>query len=109
MTKIDFFRDENRNIVKFTMSGHADYSDGNDVVCAALSATVNMVLNGLEEVVGVDFGYEVHDGEVFFVLADELSLSIRNDVNILLDSFYMYLRILETDYQDNISISELEV
>ncbi|MBE7046967.1 MAG: ribosomal-processing cysteine protease Prp [Ruminococcaceae bacterium] len=109
MTKIDFYRDANRNIVKFTMSGHADFSRENDVVCAALSATVNMVLNGLEEVVGVDFGYEVNDGEVFFVLPDDISSSIRNDVNILLDSFCMYLHILETDYQDNISISELEV
>ena len=109
MTKVDFFRDENRNIVKFTMSGHACYSDENDVVCAALSATVNMLLNGLEEVVGVDFGYEVSDGEIFFVLPEDLSSSIRNDVNILLDSFYMYLRILETDYKENISISELEV
>ena len=109
MTKIDFFRDENRNIVKFTMSGHADYAQEDDVVCAALSATVNMVLNGLEEVVGVDFGYEVSDGEVFFVLPEEMSSAIRNDVNILLDSFCMYLRILETDYKDNISISELEV
>ena len=109
MTKVDFYRDQDHNIVKFTMNGHADYNEENDIVCAALSATVNLVLNGLESVVGVDFGYEVRDGEVFFVLPEDISSSIRNDVNILLDSFYMYLQVLETDYKDNISISELEV
>lgn len=109
MTKVCFYRDKNQNIVKFTMTGHAEYDSEKDIVCAALSAVTGLLLNGMEEVIGVDFGYEVSAGDVFFVLPESLSDKERNDVNILLDSFHTYLTVLETQYQDNISISELEV
>ena len=56
MIRVDIFRKKN-NIVKLEMDGHAEYSEGDDIVCASASSVAFAVLNGIENVVGVNVGY----------------------------------------------------
>ena len=109
MTSVNIYRDKNKNIVKFIVEGHANAADENDIVCAAISSVTHLTLNGIENVLNISAGYEVDDGYLFFVLPNDLSLEERKNVNILLDSMYLFLVNLEEQYSDNITICELEV
>ena len=108
MIKIKFFRKQNI-IVKFTMDGHAGFSDGDDIVCAAASSAMWMTVNGIENVANVSCGYEEGDGYVFFVLPDDLKESEIQKTNLLLTSFLMYISELEKQYPDYIKLTQLEV
>ena len=110
MMQVDIFRDTHGNIVKFVCDGHTDYADiGSDIVCASVSAVTHTVLNGIENVVHADFGYEQGDGYLFFVLPEDIKETERKHINILLDSMYLFFKEIEQQYPDNIQISELEV
>ena len=110
MTRIDFFRDNSGSIVRFECSGHTDYADsGSDIVCASVSAAVYSAINGIDKLLGVDFGYEKRDGYLFFVLPNEIGMTERKYINILLESMCLFLRELAEQYPDNVEISELEV
>lgn len=109
MTSVNIYRDKNKNIVKFIAEGHANASDENDIVCAAISSVTHLTLNGIENVLNISVGYEVDDGYLFFVLDSDITEEERKNVNILLDSMYLFLVNLEEQYSDNITICELEV
>jgi len=110
MTEIKIFRDKSTNIVKGILNGHADFEDiGKDIVCASVSSVLFMALNGIENVLNVKFGYSMDDGYVEFVFPDDLDDNKRKEINILLDSMYLFLSDLEKQYPDNVKITELEV
>lgn len=110
MTEINLFRDRDANIVKGVMSGHTDYADmGSDIVCASVSSVVFMALNGIENVLNTQFGYETGDGFLEFVLPADSDENKVKEINILLDSMYLFLKELESQYPDNVKITELEV
>lgn len=107
MTRVEFYRNNSSDIVKFIIDGHSEFADENDIVCSAISSVSYMVLNGIEKILNVKFGYEKKDGYLMFVLPEDVDK--RNEVNILLDSMYLFLKSLEEQYPDNISIKEPEV
>ena len=108
MIKAEFFTKKG-SIVKFVLDGHAGYSDGDDIVCASVSSVAFAVLNGIENVLHIDFGYETGDGYLFFVLPEDVEETDRKHINILLDSMYLFFKETESQYPDNVQISELEV
>ena len=108
MISIEFYKKQN-NIVKFVMKGHAEYSEGDDIVCAAASSVAWMTVNGIENVAGIHCGYETGDGYIFFVLPDDLSNSEAQNAGLLLNSFFMYIKELESQYPDYIKVTQLEV
>ena len=108
MIKVDIFRKKG-NIVKLEMNGHADYSEGDDIVCASASSVAFAVLNGIENVVGVKIGYETGDGYLFFVLPDDITECEQDKVSVLTESFSSFIKELETQYPAHIKVTELEV
>ena len=108
MIKINFYK-KHDSIVKFTMDGHAEYSEGEDIVCAAASSAMWLTVNGIENVANVSCGYEQGDGYVFFVLPDDLKESEKLKTDLLLNSFLLYIKELEAQYPDYIKLTQLEV
>ena len=109
MTKINIYRNR-KDIVKFVVSGHTDYKDqGEDIVCAAISALSMNALNGLTDVVGLTVGYEVRDGYLECILPEMLSREERKSANVLLDALLLSFKNLEKQYREYITIIELEV
>ena len=110
MIKVDIFR-KNANIVKIEMNGHADYSDSDDIVCASATSAVFLCINGIENVLGVNCGYETDDekGYLFFVLPDDLDNKMQEKANILTESFLLFIKELESQYPANVTVTELEV
>ena len=108
MIRVDIFRKKN-NIVKLEMDGHAEYSEGDDIVCASASSVAFAVLNGIENVVGVNVGYETGDGYLFFVLPDDINEKEQDKVNVLTESFFLFMKELESQYPAHVKVTELEV
>ena len=108
MIKVDIFR-KNNSIVKFEMNGHAEFSDENDIVCASASSVAFAVLNGIENVVNVKIGYETGDGYLFFILPDDINKEEQDKVNILTESFFLFIKELELQYPAFVKVTELEV
>ena len=49
MTKITIYRNENREVERFSCSGHAGYAaSGGDIVCASISVLVINTINAIE-------------------------------------------------------------
>ncbi|MBO5008088.1 MAG: ribosomal-processing cysteine protease Prp [Clostridia bacterium] len=110
MTEVKIFRDKGADIVKGELIGHTDYAElGEDIVCASISSVLFMALNGIENVLKVDFGYETDDGYAMFVLPEDLDDNKKKEINILLDSMYLFFKSIEEQYPDNVKITELEV
>ena len=110
MTKIDIFRDKLGNIAKFECSGHSDYAEiGSDIVCASVTSVIYAAMNGIENVLGIIFGYEQSDGYILCVMPEELNEIETKHINILLESMFLFLKELEKQYPHNVSVSELEV
>ena len=109
MTKIEITKDKSGNIVKFVIDGHSEFSENDDIVCAAISSVSYATLNGIEKILNIPFGYEKADGYLYFVLPDDLKNELREQANILLNSMYLFLSDLEEQYSDNVNITMLEV
>ncbi len=97
------------DIFKFVMDGHAEYSEGEDIVCASASSAAWLVLNGIEKHVGVKFGYETGDGYIYFVLPDDLRSKEKEGCRLLLDSFELFMTELESQYPEYIKLTQMEV
>lgn len=108
MIKVDIFIKQN-SIFKFQMDGHAGYSEDEDIVCAAASSAVWMTINGVENVANVKCGYETGDGYVSFILPDDLAQEEKSKTDLLLNSFLLYIKELESQYSKYIKVTELEV
>jgi uncharacterized protein YsxB (DUF464 family) len=110
MTDIKIYRDRNGEISKFIVSGHTGFSEsGTDIVCASVTTTAVTALNGLTDVVGLTVGYEVRDGYLECILPAEMDEKSRFAASVLLDSMFLTFRELQEQYDEYISITELEV
>ena len=105
MTKFKFIQDDGGNIVAFSMKGHADYaSKGNDIVCAALSACVQLFEQSVVELLGEEKGSFTESAET-----TEISYSMpdmpeekKKVFYLLASSFYKYVTRLQKQYKKNI-------
>ena len=63
MTKITIYRNENREVERFSCTGHAGYAEyGNDIVCASISVLVINTINSIETFTSTDFICEAEEG-----------------------------------------------
>ena len=62
MTQITIYRNENREVERFTCTGHAGYSEyGTDIVCASISVLVINTINSIETFTSTDFICEAEE------------------------------------------------
>ena len=103
MTKAEFYL-KGSLIKGFSVKGHSGYAEeGEDIVCASVSSTVWMTVNGLENVVGAKVTYDVADADVTLKVLDE---SI-NEAQDLLRSFREFLCNLSIEYEDYLTVKEV--
>lgn len=68
MLKAVFFK-ENESFTGFSISGHAGYgTEGNDIVCAAVTSAVELTCNTVTEFFGANAGVDVLENEVRLTL-----------------------------------------
>ncbi len=105
MTKAEFYL-VGEKISGFKVCGHSGYAvEGEDIVCASVSSTVWMTVNGLENVVGAKVTYNVADADVTLKVENE-SIDEAQD---LLRSFKEFLCNLSIEYEDYLTVKEVHV
>ncbi len=90
----------------FSLNGHAMFADdGNDIVCAAVSAMTNLVINTVTEVFKADLAVIV-DGDNALIDAnvDDVSMSAEFAVAGVIEGFMLQLKDLQEQYPDNLEV-----
>lgn len=89
----------------FNLSGHAmQAKSGKDIVCAAVSAAVDLTIHLAEECFGLDVEVDIVDSEVSFIAKDGLDIADK-----LISGLSDYLKAVKKDYPKAITIEYLEV
>ncbi len=84
----------------FEISGHAGYgTEGNDIVCAAVSSCTMLVCNCITENFKANADVKVEENRITLTLKEQSSAAEQ-----LITAFYRHLEALSEDY-DNIKLS----
>jgi len=97
MTQITIYRNQNREVERFTCSGHAGYSEyGNDIVCASISVLVINTINSIETFTSTAYLCEADEetGDIDFRFTEEIS----PDASLLVESMILGLKEIQNDY-----------
>ena len=97
MTQITIYRNQNRDVERFTCTGHAGYSEyGTDIVCASISVLVINAINSIETFTSVAYVCEADEetGDIDFRFTEEIS----PDASLLIESMILGLKEIQNDY-----------
>ena len=107
MTKCEFFTQDDR-ITGFSISGHSGYAEaGQDIVCAAISAVVNMAETTINDVCGAKAKVRVKDEQARITLTLPTSCDEEEAVQAVLSGLMLTLINLREDYPDYIEVLEV--
>ena len=107
MTKCEFFTEGDR-ITGFTVSGHSGYAEnGQDIVCAAISAVVTMAEATINDVCGAKAKVRVKEEDARITLTLPASCDEEETVQAVLAGLLLYLCNLRDEYPDYIEVLEV--
>ena len=107
MTKVEIFR-KNGNIIGYKASGHSEYSEqGSDIICSAISTSLQMTLIGIQEVLKLKVDFKINDGFLDVDLKN-ISLDKLTQTNILTETMAIFLKELTKQYPKYIRLVEKE-
>lgn len=105
MITAEFYLREDR-FWGFSIRGHAGYAAyGQDIVCASVSSAVEMVANGITEILKVPAQVGVFENEVKLLLPEG---DFPEAVNFL-RSLRLHLEVLQQDFPRKLRITDTEV
>ena len=103
MIKFRTVRNTDGFVRQFTVSGHSGFAQsGEDIVCAAVSSTVWMTINGIEKQNLARLSYVERDGFVDCIVEEKLS----DGADVLLNSLVMFIAELSGQYKEFLKLSE---
>lgn len=107
MIKVEIFR-KNGSIVGYKASGHSGYSEqGSDIICSAISTSMQMTLAGIQEVLKLKPKFKLNDSFLDVDLKD-ISQNKFTEINILTESMALFLKELAKQYPKYIRLVEKE-
>ena len=107
MTKVEIFR-KNGNIIGYKASGHSGYSEqGSDIICSAISTSLQMTLIGIQEILKLKVDFKINDGFLDVDLKN-ISQSKLTQTNILTEAMAIFLKELTKQYPKYIRLVEKE-
>lgn len=91
----------------FSVTDHSDYAEeGVDIVCAAVSSSVQLAANGVTEVAGAAADITVNEENAEITLKTDCE---SEAAQAILGAFALHMEILSGDYEENIKFCILEV
>ena len=107
MTKVEIFR-KNGNIIGYKASGHSGYSEqGSDIICSAISTSLQMTLIGIQEVLKLKVDFKINDGFLDVDLKN-ISQDKLTQTNRLTEAMAIFLKELTKQYPKYIRLVEKE-
>jgi len=98
VTVISFYKKESGEFNGFSVTGHSGFAEkGRDIVCAAVSAAVWTVCNGISRVVGAAVDLKQDGADVDFRLLETDGEKNRL-AQVLIRSFYKFAVNLKEQY-----------
>lgn len=101
MIRIEIKREPDNRITAIRASGHAEYAEyGYDIVCAAVTAVITTAMAALEDLLQIKHRRILQDGDVGFILDDQVKLSpeASQRCKLVLDTCELGLRQIEYSY-----------
>ena len=107
MTRCEFRR-ENERIVGFSVSGHSGYAEaGSDIVCAAISAAVELTITTVNDVCGGKAKVRVKEEDARITLTLPATCEEEESIQAVLAGMMVYLCNLRDEYSDYIEVLEV--
>ena len=106
MTRIELFYNDNNKVEKVIVSGHANYKENDDIVCASLSSITQTAILGLINVVGINIDYVVEDGYLSFEVPQNLSYENEIKVDAIVQTLREGLLDIESGYKKFVKLEE---
>ena len=107
MTKVEIFR-KNGNIIGYKASGHSGYSEqGSDIICSAISTSLQMTLIGIQEILKLKVDFKINDGFLDVDLKN-ISQDKLTQTNILTEAMAIFLKELTKQYPKYVRLVEKE-
>ncbi|KHF40930.1 ribosomal-processing cysteine protease Prp [Halalkalibacter okhensis] len=109
MITVEIARNDERNIVSFTMSGHADAGPhGHDIVCAGASAVSFGCVNAIAALCDVELDVEMEEDGGFLRCHVPTGLDdvTFEKVQLLLEGMLISLQSIAEEYSRNILVNE---
>ena len=99
---------EDGRITGFTVSGHSGYAEeGQDIVCAAISAVVTMAEATINDVCGAKAKVRVKEEDARITLTLPTSCDEEESVQAVLAGMLLTLCSMRDDYPDYIEVLEV--
>ena len=107
MTRVEIFNQDGR-INGFSVSGHSGYGEeGGDIVCAAVSAAVQLTECTINDVLGNHANTKVREDEPRITLTLPATCDDEEAVQAVLTGFMLTMCSLRDDYPDYIEVMEV--
>jgi uncharacterized protein YsxB (DUF464 family) len=107
MTRCEFTRDKER-ITRFSVSGHSGYGEaGTDIVCAAVSAAVELTATIINDICGGKAKMRVKEEDARVTLTLPASCEEEESIQAALAGLMLYLCNLRDEYSDFIEVLEV--
>ena len=109
MTEITVLEKRGR-LVGFDATGHTCYAEeGEDIVCAAVSAITQTAVIGIMEVIKAPCALDISDGELHLMLEKTVKGKLFEQAELIIRTMLAGLRSIETDYSDYLKLEKREV
>ena len=106
MTEVTFYTAENGDIQGFHVKGHSGYAkQGEDIVCAAISSAVYLVMNTVTDVMNIEAQAEAENGDAVFRVKSNQTAACRD----IMQGLKLHLLSLEEQYGKFIHVKNTEV
>ena len=103
MITVTTVSDTEGKILRFRVEGHSGFADsGSDIVCAAVSSTLWMTINGIEKQNLAQLSYEERDGFVNCIISDRR----LDGADILINSLVMFVSELSGQYGEFLNFTQ---
>lgn len=110
MIKIHVCRDHEKNIVEYSVEGHAYAAEpGSDIVCASISILAQTTVLALYELLSIDVIYEINDGYLYCKLPNQLSKDMREKASLILNTMIIGMKGTQQMYKEFIDLCDEEV
>ena len=104
MITVTTVSDTEGKILRFRVEGHSGFADsGSDIVCAAVSSTLWMMINGIEKQNLAHLKYEERDGFVDCIVEEKFS----DGADVLLNSLVMFIAELSGQYKEFLKLTQV--
>lgn len=110
MITIKVIRNKEKNVVSFSVQGHANADEaGKDIVCASISILSQTIVLALDQVGKIDVTYEMDEGWLLCQIPDNIDDIQRERVNIIIDTMIIGIKGTSEMYPDYIKLQDEEV